>query len=629
MVVLSLPSSLSNFEGRINHTAIAGCSETLVFVSPLGSDYCKAKINKCLKDVAENLTAISSPSVPKQGEAYIAKIGALFERAHIIRRPTPTRFQIYLIDQGFQDEVEYTDLFEYPSELFNIGVFVCICPVLVSSDELPKCNNTIVDRTCLCNVEGIARSLVVFGFVKGQLKLTDLDSAADMKHKLLDGKSTGSLDISTFDHKTVSNISSSESELIYSSNVNFSASGFDERMCHENDRIINGRIDFDGSFHRSGVGAISRNKQLGAFFKQRAFKEFYPDDLPVTINVRFEKMDRLYSTFWVVNSKIFTAVEQALRAGSSRFSRCPKLKAAEEDFFANTIPCVVRTWTDSPFKEFYRAVPVRFDRFRRRFSIFLVDFGWFKWVVDSDVYNISTLSSTDPIRSLPVALIHCQEGQSGSLHAADLVRGREYKMVIRRRGLKGIFAVSLYHCSEQSKLSQASEEVDRLPESQSKLNDLSSCKKLINDVCVQQLKVSLMMETLSTSPSAYHQSWMGIPGIYPSVSVVPFMPILSMPMIIPPQNGNITSTKDVLPSRVQPKEVEKSSSNKGSAQGCRLSNRWCDEKLQNLSPLKRHVSGFNQTRRCVHHNNWNKENFSSCIGNVQRNVSSSWELVGY
>lgn len=67
MVILALPSSLENFEGRVNHTAVAGQSETIVFVSPLGSERYKANITACLKGIAENLEAVPSPSVPKQG----------------------------------------------------------------------------------------------------------------------------------------------------------------------------------------------------------------------------------------------------------------------------------------------------------------------------------------------------------------------------------------------------------------------------------------------------------------------------------------------------------------------------------------------------------------------------------
>ncbi|VDD89707.1 unnamed protein product [Enterobius vermicularis] len=623
MVILALPSSLENFEGRVNHTAVAGQSETIVFVSPLGSERYKANITACLKGIAENLEAVPSPSqktlgfnflhsyfVVSAGEAYIAKVGGLLERAHIIRRPTPTRFQIYLLDQGFQDEVEYTDLFEYPEELLSVGAFTCICPVLVSSDELPKVDNNIIDRKCICIVEGVAKSVVVFGFVKGKLSVENVNGLADSKKDALDSRSFESFDSSTFDGRSLSSTSDSfsESELIYSFNV----------VAYSRGDLVRDLILMIGCTKKTMkcLGAVPV-RQIGAFFKQSAFKGFSPEGLPTVINVRFDKMDRLYSTFWVVNAKTFSTVEQVLKGSAKRLSRCPNLTVTGEGL-AESVPCVVRTRTDSPFKEFYRAVPIRFDSSSKRFSIFLVDFGWFKWVVANDVYDISILDEVDPVRNLPVALIHCREVEEGSLHAKDLTKGRECRMVIKERDSKNICSVSLYDVSEKPVLAGnsfslhndeivARDEEEKLPSNVADLTDISSCRKLINDVCVQQLKVSLMMETLSTCPTNYNQSWAG-PGLYPSTPVLPtFMPVVPMPLIMPLQSS-VTGKKGVMHSG-------------GNAESGDLST-FCEDKNQtswsyrqneskkswefnegcsyNTASLKRHKPGFSPGQKNNH-----------------------------
>lgn len=63
--------------------------------------------------------------------------------------------QIYLIDKGTQHETNFgiIQVYEYPPQLLEFGVFSCICPVLIpSADELIMSYKSFVGYKCKCDV---------------------------------------------------------------------------------------------------------------------------------------------------------------------------------------------------------------------------------------------------------------------------------------------------------------------------------------------------------------------------------------------------------------------------------------------------------------------------------------------
>uniref|UniRef100_A0A914RE58 Tudor domain-containing protein n=1 Tax=Parascaris equorum TaxID=6256 RepID=A0A914RE58_PAREQ len=200
------------------------------------------------------------------------------------------------------------------------------------------------------------------------------------------------------------------------------------------------------------TAANEHYSKMGALFRQTAFKEFSPGHMPTKLRVRFEKKDRSVKTFWVVNPRTFSAIEKALRDNESIFGEYPYMRGDEDANVLRSIPCIVYTRADSSHTTFFRAVAAHYDKKTRRifeklgffvhkFSIFLVDFGWFKWVLAKDVIDISSMDKTNPLRDLPVALIHCREDNSSPLRAEELVKGNDYMMTVKSSGAAKIFSV--------------------------------------------------------------------------------------------------------------------------------------------------------------------------------------------
>lgn len=60
--------------------------------------------------------------------------------------------QIYLIDKGIQCEVEFGEIYGFPPELLEFGMFTCVCPVLVPSTEDLSVYKSFIGYKCKCTV---------------------------------------------------------------------------------------------------------------------------------------------------------------------------------------------------------------------------------------------------------------------------------------------------------------------------------------------------------------------------------------------------------------------------------------------------------------------------------------------
>uniref|UniRef100_A0A1I7VAW5 Reverse transcriptase Ty1/copia-type domain-containing protein n=1 Tax=Loa loa TaxID=7209 RepID=A0A1I7VAW5_LOALO len=267
-----------------------------------------------------------------------------------------------------------------------------------------------------------------------------------------------------------------------------------------------------------------------ALFTQTAFEQYKPDVIPTIISVRFDKKDRGLGRFWVVNKSIFTTVERVLKENAKKITGFPLLRQRlDEDVPLRAIPCVVRTRAESAYKAFYRAVPSRYDTRTKRFSIFLVDFGWFKWVLANDVIDISTMDMSNPIRKLQVAMIHCQEDVTSALHAKDLSKGENCYMKVKGSLIQDVYLVDLLkaHSTMNDLLTGSMEETGEV-----------SASKLINETCERQLMASMMLGTLNTANRDLAQSQHIWPHCCPPQFSM-MMPV-ALPMIpVPVPNTNL------------------------------------------------------------------------------------------
>ncbi|EJW77959.1 hypothetical protein WUBG_11130, partial [Wuchereria bancrofti] len=179
-------------------------------------------------------------------------------------------------------------------------------------------------------------------------------------------------------------------------------------------------------------------------YKQHAFKEYVPYVYPRTMRIRFDKIDSsLADTFSVFEPNIFTTVERILHEGRQRYSTCPQFDMSLVHQL-NGVGCLVRASVDSGCRSLCRAEIIKFANSTNRFSVYLVDYGFYKWIKFSDVFDISVINKRDKILYLPVALFHCRlEKCASGIRLQHLEKGGEYEITIKSRDSEGIFNVHI------------------------------------------------------------------------------------------------------------------------------------------------------------------------------------------
>ncbi|VDO31676.1 unnamed protein product [Brugia timori] len=179
-------------------------------------------------------------------------------------------------------------------------------------------------------------------------------------------------------------------------------------------------------------------------YKQHAFKEYVPYVYPRTMRIRFDKIDSsLADTFSVFEPNIFTTVERILHEGRQRYSTCPQFDMSLVHQL-NGVGCLVKASVDSGCRSLCRAEIIKFANSTNRFSVYLVDYGFYKWIKFNDVFDISVINKRDKILFLPVALFHCRlEKCANGIRLQHLEKGGEYEITIKSRDSEGIFNVHI------------------------------------------------------------------------------------------------------------------------------------------------------------------------------------------
>ncbi|EFO20362.2 hypothetical protein LOAG_08129 [Loa loa] len=576
MAVLSLPSMVSDFEGEIGHVVVAG-NETLIFVRLSTWQGEWEKINTKLQSLVPFLKKITSLSAVKSGEVYIVKVKDSFERSYIIRRPAPETYLIYLIDKGMQYEIQFGEIYEFPPELFEFGMFNCVCPVLVPSAEELNTYKTFVGYKCKCIVEAVSKSIVVMGFVRGRL-LIEIKGHYEDLYDIIFGKRANrpggsGIALAKLHLTTDKNPGHLQAGQMDDSSSASSESTFPRPFIQKTGFKINAnaRLLFpDGNDFatpkkekhvRMGTGFIVEHDRIkmGTLFNQTAFKQYIPEMLPMKISARFDKTDRMMNTFWVVNKKIFSAAERALREVGNKLSRFPPVSRRSEDIQMRQTPCIARARADTAYKSLYRGVPAQYDSHTKRISVFLVDFGWFKWVLANDVLDISTMDKSDPVRNLPVAMIHCREDTTSTYHANDLIKGADCEIIIKGNASRDVYTVDLLRPPFMSSRFDGTAEIngrETMVDNMRETEMVSSCKKLVTETCQQQLMTSMMMETLSIAGRELAQQPRALwPSFYPTVfpMAMPMMMAVMFPVMwpVPFTNTNLQGIGDSVAVRPQ------------------------------------------------------------------------------
>ncbi|VDM98986.1 unnamed protein product [Thelazia callipaeda] len=383
MTVMSLLSSVPDFDGKICHIVEAG-NGTLIFVRPLTWSQKYDEISSKIQELTSTLKKVDYLSGVNLGEVYLVKLNSSIERSYFIRRPKPNTYselksdnhsieeklQIYLIDKGMQCDIHCGEIYECPSQIMKFELFSCVCPVLVPSIQPMDIYNSLVEHNCKCIVETVSKSAVVVGFVRGQLQVEvneRYENLSDIVARMTNDCSENSGNIAGIKV----DISSSSSDTTTYTSVKLSEPCTDPAA-----------VD---------VGRRHEMPKIRNLFIQTAFKHYEPEMLPITVNVRFDKKDRFWDTFWVVNTKIFSVVQTLLKESENKISYFPILSHQSSNIWMRQTPCLVRIKGDYTLRGLHRAVPAKYDTYTKKFSIFLVDYGWFRWVSESDIIDISTL----------------------------------------------------------------------------------------------------------------------------------------------------------------------------------------------------------------------------------------------
>ncbi|CAG9534074.1 unnamed protein product [Cercopithifilaria johnstoni] len=560
MVAISLPTVIGNFEGEISHVVVAG-NETLTFIKPFQWQEEKKRISLKLHSLAQSLKKFQSLSAVKSGEVYIANVKGSLERSYIIRRPTPDTYSIYLIDKGMQCEAQFDDIYELPPELLDFALFSCVCPVFVPFAEQLNIYKAFVGHKCKCEVETVSRSFVVLGYVRGRLLVENGDLYEDLQdivsgrlaNNNLDNFAKGSVRFEISERSTILWTTSGQMDDCSNSELTCRCSSTEKvtrrtrivgRAPCRRSSIASKKIKYGqqyGSHMNTELCIEYDTIKVQALFTQTAFKQYKPDAIPATISVRFDKRDRALGRFWVVNKSIFSTIERILKESAERITGFPLLRQRLDDVPIREIPCIVRTRAESAYKAFYRAVASRFDARTKRFSIFLVDFGWFKWVLAKDVIDISAMDKSNPIRNLPVAMIHCQEDVTSVLHAKDLSKGANCYMRVNEYPIQDVYLVDLLETGRTMN--------DMLTGSMGETEGTSSSNKSSSETC--ELIASMMLGTLNNAnhdvAAQTQHTWPICPP--PFSMIVPVA--LPMMVSVPVPNADLLSTGHEQTSKLQ------------------------------------------------------------------------------
>lgn len=178
---------------------------------------------------------------------------------------------------------------------------------------------------------------------------------------------------------------------------------------------------------------------------QRTFREFELSSYPCKMRMRFGRKEPglRVTTFWIIDTVTFTNVERVLHEGRVRYKQTPGFGISRVHELVG-MGCLASVFMDEIFI-LARAVITNFCEETCSFSIYLVDYGFYKTTKLKDLIDVSHISKADPILTLPLSMLRCQLESSSSLKLMDLQRGCEYEFEFLRRKSNGIYLVTADH----------------------------------------------------------------------------------------------------------------------------------------------------------------------------------------
>ncbi|VDN08001.1 unnamed protein product [Thelazia callipaeda] len=399
--------------------------------------------------------------------------------------------KVHLIDKGIDVEVDGTALF--PSTSDDEVKPSRLCPVLVidAGEEQRKVANKIVGHQCRCINGNLAIIPSVGLCVKGRLLISYENSGyAELKDiSFMPAKaqhcSKFVFEIPGSEHLNDRVLSPFQTGKLFGDRCNSSAYYKKSFRNDENYRQINGGVvdKYENKVHnrddkqaasfwnnKPDKNRVLMNNDTVSFkrvyrkvlpysllnydklssmssgmprLKQSVFNYFTPNTYPVSVRIRFDEVDpSSRDTFWVFEPSIFTTIEKVLHEGRQRYSTFPQFQLPLVSRFFG-MSCIVRTSIDSGCRCLCRGEIIKFFNATSKFLVYLVDYGFCKWIGYSNAYDISTIDEKDDVVTLPVALLHCR--LRGNVERGNLVqkmeKGDEYHLTIESKDENDIFNV--------------------------------------------------------------------------------------------------------------------------------------------------------------------------------------------
>uniref|UniRef100_A0A0N5ANH2 Tudor domain-containing protein n=1 Tax=Syphacia muris TaxID=451379 RepID=A0A0N5ANH2_9BILA len=181
------------------------------------------------------------------------------------------------------------------------------------------------------------------------------------------------------------------------------------------------------------------------FLKQKAFREFEANSYPCKMRMRFGRKEPglRVPTFWIIDTVTFTNIEQVLHEGRVCYKQIPGFSSSRVNELVGA-GCLASVFMDDMYI-LARAVITNFCEEANSFSVYLVDYGFYKTARLKDLIDISHINKADPVLTLPLSMLRCQLEQSSFLKLVELQRGSEYEFEILRRKSNGIYLVNANH----------------------------------------------------------------------------------------------------------------------------------------------------------------------------------------
>ncbi|KHN83289.1 hypothetical protein Tcan_13482 [Toxocara canis] len=475
---------LENFDGHLGHLVDGATpSNFFIYVIPQMSDVAKQSIRAALISNSGEIQPIPLADNLENGCVYVVREEENYERAWFIKDDKEGKgvVEMVLIDKGRGMMVPRDEVLKCPHEAAVFDVFGVMCPFLISnaSGELRHVAETLNGQECRCICDRAVNESETIPYVKGHVLVQyENGTYADLKDIAVtpvEGKDYAKF---MFEHAPNAptntlpadtgnpsfSVPANEGDVQCSTPPSSGGMRNESEHTEQNDqrefRLFTPRSRGRGLFlgrgftPRGGLSAWS-----GGMFEDRGtnehdevppsmfgsgFKELEPMSYPKLFRVRYDREDREMplTQFWVVDPAMFSTMERLLYEGRRRYS---ELQTAVRVPLAqlNGMGCLVRTYIDGATSAcLCRAIVGEYSYRLRKLSVYLIDFGQFKWVRGCDLFDISMLDETDPVRAMHAAMFRCRLDQNAKMRIQDFTKGMEYELWLLSKGPDGVFVVN-------------------------------------------------------------------------------------------------------------------------------------------------------------------------------------------